>query len=98
MNIVESMMGSIYFVVAFSLAVSLLVRFFSCSLSFGWFSRGFAGDSSVHLQIIKQIKRGWGARAVENYVIPNKMSYPVLFHRLCAFFPIQFLEPKTMSS
>ena len=92
MNIVESMMGSIYFVVAFSLAVSLLVRFVSCSLSFGWFSRGFAGDSSVHLQIIKQIKRGWGARAVENYVIPNKMSYPVLFHRLCAFFPIQFLK------
>ena len=85
-------MESIYLVVAFSLAVSILVRFASCSLSFGWFSRGFAGDSSVHLQIVKQLKKGWKERAVENYVIPNKMTYPVLFHRFCALFPIHFLE------
>ena len=92
MNLVESITGSIFLVVAFSLAVSLLVRFVICSLSFGWFSRGFAGDSSVHLQIVKQLKKGWEGRTVENYVIPNKMTYPILFHRFCTLFPIQFLE------
>ena len=80
----------IFILIFFILA--LAVRLVSCLSSFGWFSRGFAGDSSVHLQIIKQIKKGGAHRGIENYVIPNKMSYPILFHRMCALFPIKFIE------
>ena len=80
----------IFILIFFILA--LAVRLVSCLSSFGWFSRGFAGDSSVHLQIIKQIKKGGAHRGIENYVIPNKMTYPILFHRICAFFPIKFIE------
>lgn len=72
--------------------IAFLSRLIICFNSFGWFSRGFAGDSSVHIQIIKQLKKGWGNMRIDNYIIPNEMSYPILFHRFCSFFPTYILE------
>ena len=72
--------------------VSLLIRGVTIFFSSGWFSRGFAGDSSVHLQIIKQLKKKSKKIMIENYVIPNKMTYPILFHRFCCLFPTSFIK------
>jgi len=65
---------------------AFLLRRFTFSFSKGWFSKGFAGDSSVHLSIIYQLKQKDSSRRISNYVIPNRMSYPILFHQICSFF------------
>lgn len=46
-----------------------------------WFDQGFCGDSSVHVEIIRQLNKNRNSKIIENYVIPNTMSYPTGFHR-----------------
>ena len=80
------------YMIAILVLIAFISRLIICFNSFGWFSRGFAGDSSVHIQIIKQLKQGWRNKRIDNYIIPNEMSYPILFHRFCSFFPTYILE------
>ena len=76
------------YMIAILVLIALIARLIICFNSFGWFSRGFAGDSSVHIQIIKQIKDGWKHK-LYNY-IPNKMSYPFYFTGFVHIFPITY--------
>ena len=55
-----------------------------------WFRQGFAGDSSIHFSIIKQLKKDPRSRYVEQYVIDDEpMSYPLVFHRIASAFPLR---------
>ena len=47
------------------------------------------GDASVHLKIIDSCRKG--IKYIPNYVIPNRMSYPILFHQFCTIFPKRIL-------
>jgi len=51
------------------------------------------GDASVHLKIVEACRNG--VRHIPNYVIPNEMSYPVLFHQFCALFSRKVLITKS---
>ena len=85
------------YMISILVLITFISRLIICFNSFGWFSRGFAGDSSVHIQIIKQLKQGWKNKRIDNYIIPNEMSYPILFHRFCSFFPTYILEKKSFT-
>ena len=91
MSLIENFFTPLLLITIFCV-VSLLIRVVTIFFSSGWFSRGFAGDSSVHLQIIKQLKKKSKEMMIENYVIPNEMTYPILFHRFCCFFPTNFIK------
>ena len=58
-----------------------------------WFNGGFAGDSSVHLKLIDACRRG--EKIINQYVIPNRMSYPILFHQYCLIYNKNLLVEKS---
>ena len=85
------------YMIAILVLIALIARLIICFNSFGWFSRGFAGDSSVHIQIIKQIKDGWKHKRIDNYIIPNKMSYHFSY-RFVHIFQLHIRENKFYSN
>lgn len=74
----------VYFI--FTILAAYLVRSWLIRESRGWFARGFAGDSSVHIQIIDSLRKKRWPPNIPKYVIPNRMSYPILFHKFCTCF------------
>ncbi|MBI38516.1 MAG: hypothetical protein CMF59_02880 [Leptospiraceae bacterium] len=78
---------SLLIVFLVALLGSLGIRWLLVYLNQGWFSRGYAGDSSVHLEIVEQMRRGFAKKRIDRYVIPNTFSYPVFFHRICSLWP-----------
>lgn len=77
---------AIFFLVAFAMRITLVF------INASWFRQGFAGDSSGHYTIIKQLKKDPRSQFVEQYVIRNEMSYGLLFHRFCILFPLSVLR------
>lgn len=73
----------------FSLAVAH--RALNVYLNIGWFKSGELGDASVHKLIVRHLRSGGGAKNLPFFVIPNRLSYPLLFHRLATFFPPSIL-------
>jgi len=58
-----------------------------------WFRQGFAGDAAFHLAVIRQIKRTGGYDGIPEFLIRDEPdTYPILFHRLAALFPIRWVE------
>lgn len=82
----------IYSLFFMTLLLAAATRFYIVRVSSGWFGRGFAGDSSVHFKIIDACRRG--ETKIPEYVIPNIMSYPKLFHQYCSLFDKQILMSK----
>jgi hypothetical protein len=57
------------------------------------FRQGLAGDSSIHFTIIRQLKRSWRSRYIDQYLIRYEpMSYPTAYHRYCGIFPLGLIE------
>ena len=82
-----------YIFVFFSgLSLALIERCLVLYLNRSWFNQGFVGDSSVHFTMIKQLKKNQKSRYIEQYVIPNTMSYPLGFHRFSSIFPLTLLK------
>ncbi len=76
----------IFFLIAAAMRATLVF------INMSWFHQGFAGDSSGHYTIIKQLKKDHRSKYVEQYVLRNEMSYGLLFHRYCLLFPLEFLK------
>ena len=77
------------------LILSLFVIFIRVALLFRMrdkFNCGMTGDSSVHLQIIKSLQARNEEIKIDNYLIPNVFSYPILFHKYCSFFEFGTLK------
>ena len=58
-----------------------------------WFRQGFAGDAAFHLAVVRQIKQTGSYEGVREFLIRDEAdTYPILFHRLAAVFPLRVLE------
>jgi len=54
---------------------------------------GFAGDSSIHFTIIRQLKTDYRSRFIDQYLIRYEpMSYPTAYHRYCGLFSLKLIE------
>jgi hypothetical protein len=59
------------------------------------FWQGFAGDSSIHFTIIRQLKKDSGSWFIDQYLIRcEPMSYPTAYHRYCKLFPLGLIESR----
>lgn len=76
---------SIYLIIGLLLAFLMRVGIIYLNRSF--FIQGFVGDSSVHFAIIQNLKSILSRGYIEKYVIRNKFTYPILFHRYSQIFP-----------
>ena len=72
--------------------LSLLIRLFMVYINRSFFTQGFVGDSSIHFGIIKQLKSNRKSTRIEQYVIPNQMTYPLGFHRIISVLPLSLLK------
>ena len=78
---------------ALGAVLALASRGLALFLHRDWFRQGFAGDSSVHLAIVRTLRRRPRARRIDEYLIaPEPMSYPTGFHRVAALFPPTVVE------
>ena len=75
-------------VVGFFLAI--VHRAVSILFNYGWFRSGEFGDATVHKLIVRHLRGEGRSEQIPSFVIPNKLSYPLLFHRLAALFPHGF--------
>ena len=58
-----------------------------------WFGQGLVGDMAIHFTIIRQLKKDFWARRIDQYLIAlGPMSYPTGFHRLVMAFPLATLR------
>jgi hypothetical protein len=80
----------IIFVFAFIFSFS--IRSIIVYIHRGWFSQGFAGDSSGHFTMIRELKKNPRFKRIEQYVIPNEFTYPLAFHRFCSMFSLAFIK------
>lgn len=77
----------------FGAALAAALRACAVWLNRAWFRQGFAGDSSIHFAMIRQLQKDPRSRFVEQYVIDDEpMSYPLAFHRFARLFPLAVLE------
>jgi hypothetical protein len=73
--------------------IALILRLTTTFLHRKWFLQGFFGDSSIHFGIIKQLKKRFFSKYVEQYLIaPEPMSYPTGFHRFASLFSLDILQ------
>lgn len=73
--------------------IALILRLTTIFLHRKWFLQGFFGDSSIHFAIIKQLKKRFFSKYVEQYLIaPEPMSYPTGFHRFASLFSLDILQ------
>ncbi len=76
-----------------AIAIAILVYAFQRLIAlYLWgrpvFRAGFSGDGSVHLSIVRHVRKKKPGRYIWNFLIsPEPMSYPTLFHRFAALFP-----------
>lgn len=71
------------------LPVCFLYRRLMILLNRSWFKQGLSGDAAVHLKIIEQLNENFWSKKIDQYVVPNKMWYPLLFHHYSWLFPIE---------
>lgn len=76
----------------FALIFSFITRFVLVYLNRAWFNQGFAGDSSGHFTMIRELKKNPNFNRIEQYIIPNEFSYPLGFHRFCSLFSLNFIK------
>jgi hypothetical protein len=58
-----------------------------------WFRQGFAGDAAFHLAVVRELKRDRHFAGVPYFLIKDEPdSYPILFHRFAAMFPLPVIE------
>lgn len=58
-----------------------------------WFRQGFAADAAFHLAVIRRIKATGGYDGIPEFLIRDEPdTYPKLFHRLAALFPLSAVE------
>ena len=58
-----------------------------------WFRQGFAADAAFHLAVVKRIKQTGGYDGVPEFLIREEAdSYPKLFHRIVARFPLDVIR------
>jgi hypothetical protein len=76
-------------------AAALILRSAVVWAHAGWFGAGYQGDASIHVAIIRQLRRSPRSRYVEQYLIsPEPMSYPLAFHRFVSLLPERLVERK----
>src|SRR5690349_1793575 len=57
-----------------------------------WFRQGFAGDAALHLAVVRELKQG-RYTGIPHFLIKDEPdSYPILFHRFAALFPLRAVE------
>lgn len=72
---------------------SIIVRSLAIYIHKRWFNQGFFGDSSIHFMIIKQLKKDFQSKYIEQYLIsPEPMSYPRVFHRFASIFRLDTIK------
>ncbi|MBL8377352.1 MAG: hypothetical protein JNM79_05765 [Burkholderiales bacterium] len=80
---------------ALGAALALGVRAMAVWLNRNWFLQGFAGDSSIHFAMIRQLSKDPRSRYVEQYVIDDEpISYPLGFHRFARLFPLHVVRTR----
>jgi hypothetical protein len=58
-----------------------------------WFRQGFAGDAAFHLAVVRELKRDPRFAGVPYFLIKDEPdTYPILFHRFAALFPLSLIE------
>ena len=57
-----------------------------------WFRQGFAGDAALHLAVVRELKRGRYTGIPQFLIKDEPDSYPILFHRFAALFPMRVVE------
>jgi hypothetical protein len=58
-----------------------------------WFRQGLAGDASFHLAVVRQLNRTGGYDGIQEFLIRDEAdTYPILFHRIAALFPLRLVE------
>jgi len=73
--------------------VATVVRAIAIYYNRNLYRLGFAGDSSIHFTIIRQLKMDSRSRFIDQYLIRYEpMSYPTAYHRYCGLFPLKLIE------
>ena len=58
-----------------------------------WFRQGFAGDAAFHLAVVRQLNRTGSYDGIQEFLIRDEAdTYPILFHRIAASFPLRLVE------
>jgi hypothetical protein len=58
-----------------------------------WFRQGFAGDAAFHLAVVRELKRDPHYAGVPYFLVKDEPdTYPILFHRFAALFPLPLIE------
>lgn len=58
-----------------------------------WFRQGFAGDAAFHLAVIRRLKQAGHYDGIPEFLIRDEAdTYPILFHRIAALFPLRLVE------
>ena len=72
---------------------AFLLRVIAILIHKKWFKQGLFGDSSIHFMIIKQLKKDFFSKYIEQYLIsPEPMSYPTGFHRFTSLFSLDLIR------
>ncbi len=74
------------------LTISFVIRRVMILLNRGWFKQGVNGDAAIHFKILEQLKKNFFSKKIDEYVIPNKMWYPLCFHHYAYLFPIKLVK------
>lgn len=58
-----------------------------------WFQQGFAGDAAFHLAVVRRLNRTGSYDGIQEFLIRDEAdTYPILFHRIVALFPLRLVE------
>lgn len=60
-----------------------------------WFAQGFTADGAFHLAVLREIKRTGSYAGVPYFLMKEENepdTYPILFHRFAALFPLRVVE------
>jgi hypothetical protein len=58
-----------------------------------WFRQGLAGDAAFHLVVVRRLKQVGSYDGIPDFLIKDEPdTYPILFHRIAALFPLKVVE------
>ncbi len=83
-----------YVIVAlFAALLALPIRLLFLFTYRKWFRQGFAGDAAFHFAVVRELKRDSHFAGVPYFLIKDEPdTYPILFHRFAALFPLPLIE------
>tara|TARA_B110000046_G_scaffold168490_1_gene186919 strand:+ start:1421 stop:2938 length:1518 start_codon:yes stop_codon:yes gene_type:complete len=79
-------MSEIVVISGFFFLISLLLRSVIIYFYRDYFKAGKSGDASGHLIIIRQFKKNFFSKRIDQFALTNRMHYAVGFHKYASFF------------